>query len=54
MEAWLDLEAVPTGTHPTSKVFNITVKMNPGKAGQQKWNKALDSQFLQWSLLSVL
>lgn len=62
MEAGLDLEAVPSGTHPASKVFDITVKTNPGKGNQHEWNrfvlelgsKPLDSQFLWWSLLSVL
>lgn len=38
MEAGPDLEAVHTGTHPASKVFDITVKMDPGKAGQHEWN----------------
>ena len=63
MEAGPDLEAVPTGTHPASKVFDITVKLDLGKADQHEWNgslmlelssKPLDSQFLQWSLPSVL
>lgn len=37
-KAGLDLEVAPR-THPASTVFEMTVKMNPGKAGRCEWNR---------------